>query len=66
MALTLGLADITLIRIFGGVFLGLPRSPGAERAAEAPPSMVAGTSLLAAVSGGAWPTAPAGPGGRGV
>jgi hydrogenase-4 component B len=50
MALTLGLAVTTFIRIFGGVFLGLPRGPGAERATEAPPSMVTGTGLLAAAS----------------
>lgn len=50
VALTLGLAVTTFIRIFGGVFLGLPRTPQAERAQEAPASMVAATTLLATTS----------------
>lgn len=50
IALTFGLAVTTFIRMFGGVFLGAPRTPEAEAAVESPPAMVAGMNLLAAAS----------------
>ena len=50
MALTLGLAVTTYIRIFGGVFLGVARSRSAGQAAEVPGAMRAGMSLLAAAA----------------
>ncbi|MDQ6772666.1 MAG: hydrogenase 4 subunit B, partial [Candidatus Dormibacteraeota bacterium] len=50
VALTFGLAATTFIRIFAGVFLGVPRSRRAASAREVPPAMVAGTWLIAGAS----------------
>ena len=50
MALTLGLAVTTFIRMIGGVFLGAARTRAAERASEVPPTMRLGMGVLAAGS----------------
>ena len=47
VALTLGLAVTTFVRMIGGAFLGAPRVAAAERAVEVPPLMRSGTGLLA-------------------
>ncbi len=48
LALTAGLAITCFVKVFAMGFLGLPRSPTAERAAEAPPAMRWAMGLLAA------------------
>ncbi len=47
LALTGGLAAAGFVKAFGITFLAIPRSPAAERAREAPPSMRVGMGLLA-------------------
>src|SRR5581483_4335438 len=47
LALTSGLAVACFVKAFGITFLAIPRSPEAEHAHEAPPSMRAGMLLLA-------------------
>jgi hydrogenase-4 component B len=49
LALTGGLAVACFAKAFGVTFLGRPRTPHAEHATEAPPSMIAGMAWLAAV-----------------
>ena len=49
LALTGGLAAACFAKAFGVTFLGRPRTPHAEHATEAPPSMVAAMAWLAAV-----------------
>jgi len=49
LALTGGLAAACFAKAFGVTFLGRPRTPHAEHATEAPPSMIAGMAWLAAV-----------------
>jgi hydrogenase-4 component B len=49
LALTGGLAAACFVKAFGVTFLGRPRTPHAERATEAPPSMIAGMLWLGAV-----------------
>ena len=48
LALTGGLAAACFVKAFGVTFLGRPRTPHAEHATEAPPSMVLGMVWLAA------------------
>jgi formate hydrogenlyase subunit 3/multisubunit Na+/H+ antiporter MnhD subunit len=48
LALTGGLAAAGFVKAFGITFLAIPRSPAAERAGEAPPSMRIGMGILAA------------------
>jgi hydrogenase-4 component B len=48
LALTGGLAAACFVKAFGVTFLGRPRSPHAEHAIEAPPSMIAGMVWLGA------------------
>ena len=48
LALTGGLAAACFAKAFGVTFLGRPRTPHAEHAIEAPPSMIAGMVWLAA------------------
>jgi hydrogenase-4 component B len=48
LALTGGLAAACFVKAFGVTFLGRPRTPHAEHAIEAPPSMIAGMVWLAA------------------
>jgi hydrogenase-4 component B len=48
-ALTLGLALATFVKLFGISFLARPRSEGAESAAEAPRTMLAGMGLAGAI-----------------
>ncbi|WP_028927991.1 proton-conducting transporter membrane subunit [Pseudonocardia acaciae] len=45
VALTAGLSVATFVKAFGVGFLARPRSPGAERARESPPGMLAGMAL---------------------
>ena len=45
LALTGGLAAACFAKAFGVTFLGRPRTPHAEHATEAPPSMIAGMVL---------------------
>ena len=47
VALTAGLAVATFVKAFGVGFLARPRTPAAARAAESPPSMLAGMGLAA-------------------
>jgi hydrogenase-4 component B len=47
LALTSGLAAAGFVKAFGITFLAMPRSPEAEQAHEAPPSMQVGMALLA-------------------
>jgi hydrogenase-4 component B len=47
VALTGGLAAATFVKAFGTGFLALPRSPGADAATEAPPSMRVGMVIMA-------------------
>ncbi len=49
LALTGGLAAACFAKAFGVTFLGRPRTPHAEHATEAPPSMVAGMLALGAL-----------------
>jgi hydrogenase-4 component B len=49
LALTGGLAAACFAKAFGVTFLGRPRTPHAEHASEAPPSMIAGMVWLGAV-----------------
>ena len=49
VALTAGLGVATFVKAFGVGFLARPRSTGAERAIESPPSMRAGMGLAAAM-----------------
>ncbi len=49
LALTGGLAAACFAKAFGVTFLGRPRSPHAEHATEAPPSMIAGMAWLGAL-----------------
>ncbi len=49
LALTGGLAATCFAKAFGVTFLGRPRTPHAERATEAPTSMLAGMMWLAAL-----------------
>jgi hydrogenase-4 component B len=49
LALTGGLAAACFAKAFGVTFLGRPRTPHAEHAVEAPPSMIAGMAWLAAL-----------------
>lgn len=49
LALTGGLAAACFAKAFGVTFLGRPRTPHAEHAKEAPPSMIAGMVWLAAL-----------------
>ena len=49
LALTGGLAAACFAKAFGVTFLGRPRTPHAEHATEAPPSMIAGMVWLGAV-----------------
>ncbi len=49
LALTGGLAAACFAKAFGVTFLGRPRSSQAERATEAPPSMLAGKAWLGAL-----------------
>ena len=49
LALTGGLAAACFAKAFGVTFLGRPRTPHAEHATEAPPSMIAGMVWLAAL-----------------
>jgi len=49
LALTGGLAAACFVKAFGVTFLGRPRTAHAERATEAPPSMIAGMAWLAAL-----------------
>jgi hydrogenase-4 component B len=49
LALTGGLAAACFAKAFGVTFLGRARTPHAERATEAPPSMIAGMMWLAVV-----------------
>jgi hydrogenase-4 component B len=49
LALTGGLAAACFAKAFGVTFLGRPRSPHAEHATEAPPTMIAGMVWLAAL-----------------
>ncbi|MGW0196870.1 proton-conducting transporter transmembrane domain-containing protein [Nonomuraea sp. NPDC003201] len=48
IALSAGLAVATFVKAFGVGFLARPRSPGAERAAESPATMLAGMGATAA------------------
>jgi hydrogenase-4 component B len=48
LALTGGLAAACFVKAFGVTFLGRPRTPAAERAREAPRSMIVGMVWLAA------------------
>jgi formate hydrogenlyase subunit 3/multisubunit Na+/H+ antiporter MnhD subunit len=48
VALTAGLSVATFVKAFGTGFLARPRSDGAARATEAPPSMLAGMALAGA------------------
>ncbi|MEV4355476.1 proton-conducting transporter membrane subunit [Nonomuraea sp. NPDC049625] len=48
IALSAGLAVATFVKAFGIGFLARPRSPGAERAAESPATMLAGMGATAA------------------
>ena len=48
LALTGGLAAACFVKAFGVTFLGRPRTPHAERATEAPPSMIVAMVWLAA------------------
>ncbi len=48
LALTSGLAAACFVKAFGITFLAIPRSPHAERASEAPRSMLAAMLLLVA------------------
>ena len=50
VALTLGLAVTTFIRIIGGAFLGAPRVAAAEAAVEVPAMMRVGMGVLSAAS----------------
>jgi hydrogenase-4 component B len=49
LALTGGLAAACFVKAFGVTFLGRPRTAHAERATEAPPSMIAGMAWLGAL-----------------
>ena len=49
LALTGGLAAACFAKAFGVTFLGRPRSPHAEHATEAPPSMIVGMAWLGAL-----------------
>jgi hydrogenase-4 component B len=49
LALTGGLAAACFAKAFGVTFLGRPRTPHAEHATEAPPSMIAGMVWLGAL-----------------
>jgi hydrogenase-4 component B len=49
LALTGGLAAACFAKAFGVTFLGRPRTPPAEQATEAPPSMIAGMAWLGAL-----------------
>ncbi|MBI2187315.1 MAG: hydrogenase 4 subunit B [Acidobacteria bacterium] len=49
LALTGGLAAACFAKAFGVTFLGRPRTPHAEHATEAPPSMIAAMAWLAAL-----------------
>jgi len=49
LALTGGLAAACFAKAFGVTFLGRPRTPHAEHATEAPPSMIVGMVWLAAL-----------------
>jgi len=49
LALTGGLAAACFVKAFGVTFLGRPRTPHAEHAREAPPSMIAGMAWLGAL-----------------
>src|SRR5450759_3142504 len=49
LALTGGLAAACFVKAFGVTFLGRPRTPQAEHATEAPPSMIAGMVWLGAL-----------------
>ncbi len=57
LALTSALAVGAFVKAFGIPFLGLPRSPHALKAKEAPASMLAGMALLglACIAAGAFP-----------
>lgn len=52
LALTGGLAAAGFVKAFGLTFLAIPRSSGAERAHEAPPSMRIGMGILAVACAG--------------
>ncbi len=52
LALTGGLAAAGFVKAFGITFLAIPRSPDAERAHEAPPSMRIGMGILAVACAG--------------
>jgi NADH:ubiquinone oxidoreductase subunit 5 (subunit L)/multisubunit Na+/H+ antiporter MnhA subunit len=47
LALTTGLGIVAMVKAFGIGFLARPRSPGAERAREGSPTMLAGMGLAA-------------------
>jgi formate hydrogenlyase subunit 3/multisubunit Na+/H+ antiporter MnhD subunit len=58
LALTGGLAAVCFVKLFGGVFLGEPRSPEAAAARESPAAMLAPMAVLAALCAGIGLAAP--------